>query len=1053
MSKPTDPTTAVILEVRPQAVQLPVNTVALVYDDDCRVKIQKPDGSLDTINTEAFPPPPSGPTENDSKVKASAEDTTANYLSSKIRGSGGLSVNVFSTPTLAGLEGWFCADEIDGGDGDKVSLWLDKSGNNNIATQTNSNLQPTLKTGANGINGLNVVRVSNSGATFLNNYLTFKTNDFEAGSGASVFFVAKTGASLNKYGGVVGLPLLSGVWWNFSIGNDSQFGAGWVGNGTIPLGPVDGISTNTVYFGEYIYDKQTWGVSSLNNSIHADTSYPSSSSINFYIGSNTYTQSQFNGDIAEILIYNRPLDTEDRLVVETYLKHKWGLAEGSPSLKVSVGYPDGVSAVNNFAIRYVHPAGDDNNDGKRWETAKATVLGAWDSLDNSDPSAVREIYIYHNSYVGGEVPSQGIWLYADRGEGDPGNGWREFRPTRFIGVSGYSSGSFIENKAVINFGHPGDSQSWDLNKPLIWCYNSQSELTFKNLQPNQYGFCRLGVSHTGDRAALTSNLIIENVSMAAPPDTSASYGPGYDCGWLNVCFFKNIGCIGSAVYRSLSVTNTDNANATTKTWTFENGSFTSLDIGSWIVVKSGANSSNLGQFIIENVIDSKTIVTVRSPVTETFTTSTSIDYCVNIQSDDHAGFLIKPNIDENGAVGTTGGVNFDGVYFIRCGIKYYAGAQGFGLLVRNMLTENGPMPHPIQLDVLPGTDLTTTTTNVSICDFDIIEVADGYTADTHLIWMNPLIHEKMRSAAVFTRGLKGTIYGPARVNNIEPYSSKRNTSAIRAGQYGIVGDGWLSGRTNAGRRLGAPTSAPFKNLASHTPSSWTAINGAVKTLNTIDVFGGQNGCDIDKSSTLKAARVANETNRLFSTGDIIMGGVWVRSVPLDLLDGSLGFISVGAGSYSTGTAAMGPLWQGNGEWQWCGTAVVFKAPSDIPVSTTLTMDVRASTISKVRFCYPLLIHLKANDGVNVYSETEAWELLFNAATWNPDLATGVAGTLRNQPFVAAGGLGVDSTVTKVAGVSSGQLTIGSIIKYEPRFDKDGTTVIGWVPIYSATVNG
>ena len=53
--------------------------------------------------------------------------------------------------------------------------------------------------------------------------------------------------------------------------------------------------------------------------------------------------------------------------------------------------------------------------------------------------------------------------------------------------------------------------------------------------------------------------------------------------------------------------------------------------------------------------------------------------------------------------------------------------------------------------------------------------------------------------------------------------------------------------------------------------------------------------------------------------------------------------------------------------------------------------------------------------------------------------------------LASGGLGIGK-VTKTAGAAPGQLTVGAVASYEPRYDTDGRTVLGWVPIYSATVN-
>lgn len=68
------------------------------------------------------------------------------------------------------------------------------------------------------------------------------------------------------------------------------------------------------------------------------------------------------------------------------------------------------------------------------------------------------------------------------------------------------------------------------------------------------------------------------------------------------------------------------------------------------------------------------------------------------------------------------------------------------------------------------------------------------------------------------------------------------------------------------------------------------------------------------------------------------------------------------------------------------------------------------------------------------------------------LQKGMSGTMEGTKLIAHGGLGIDTTVPKVAGVGSGQLTVGSITTYEPRYAANGTTVIGWAPLYAATIN-
>lgn len=73
--------------------------------------------------------------------------------------------------------------------------------------------------------------------------------------------------------------------------------------------------------------------------------------------------------------------------------------------------------------------------------------------------------------------------------------------------------------------------------------------------------------------------------------------------------------------RTVTVTNTDNVVAATKTWTFANGAFTVLDTDRDLVL-SGV--TNTGTFRITQFINSTTVVTSGTPVNETFNSGSPI---------------------------------------------------------------------------------------------------------------------------------------------------------------------------------------------------------------------------------------------------------------------------------------------------------------------------------------------------------------------------------------------------------------------------------------------
>lgn len=189
-------------------------------------------------------------------------------------------------------------------------------------------------------------------------------------------------------------------------------------------------------------------------------------------------------------------------------------------------------------IQYVHPNGDDSAPGGSWGSAKQTVLGAYDAL----PSTGGTIYIAHNSNIGGEVASQGIWIIGpnDPSYASPPTGWRQQKPVHFIGVGGDDS---------IQFGFPsakiGGSGYDVVDKPVIWLAGTGIPIRFENLEAHYInGGIRLGISSSGNRECNTALVWFENVNFAAYNTgvTKSNPVPVVDVGyafwvWFNHCTF------------------------------------------------------------------------------------------------------------------------------------------------------------------------------------------------------------------------------------------------------------------------------------------------------------------------------------------------------------------------------------------------------------------------------------------------------------------------------------------------------------------------------------
>jgi len=213
-----------------------------------------------------------------------------------------------------GLVLWLRADDLTGSNGMAVSVWPDASGRGNDVKQSTSSLQPILHTGANGMNSLNVVTFDG-----VDDYL--KTAFDVGNSGLTVFYIARTGASVPYIQNVLssgGPSDTSGVSWGWGLGSHTIYGAGYAGGGgTVAFGAVPGIAPNKGYYARYRTDKTAWSIDGVNTNAPADTSFPKGL-FNAFVG-------PFQGDIAEIRVYDRVLSDTECASVTSAMKTKWGL--------------------------------------------------------------------------------------------------------------------------------------------------------------------------------------------------------------------------------------------------------------------------------------------------------------------------------------------------------------------------------------------------------------------------------------------------------------------------------------------------------------------------------------------------------------------------------------------------------------------------------------------------------------------------------------------------------------------------------------------------------
>jgi hypothetical protein len=215
--------------------------------------------------------------------------------------------------TFEGLVLKLDASTLTGSDGDAIATWPDGSGRANDSKQWNSTYRPVLKTGSNGLNSLNVVRFDGAD--------DFLQSAFDSGpNGFTVFFVARTGSSVPYLQAVLqsGATDTSGANWGFGLGSHVTYGAGWGNAWATSFGSVSGIAANKAFFGRFRSNNTAWSIDGVNSNTPSD---PSSAKGLF----NAFLGAGFNGDIAEVRVYNKALTDTECASIKSEMKTKWGL--------------------------------------------------------------------------------------------------------------------------------------------------------------------------------------------------------------------------------------------------------------------------------------------------------------------------------------------------------------------------------------------------------------------------------------------------------------------------------------------------------------------------------------------------------------------------------------------------------------------------------------------------------------------------------------------------------------------------------------------------------
>ena len=209
--------------------------------------------------------------------------------------------NVGVLTVLSGLSLWLAANSGITEVGGIVSQWNDLSGNENHAIQNTSDYRPIFI--ENEINGLPVIRFDGS-----NDFMEFN----EITDTRTAFFVVKHRTGSQAYAPILGHPTVYD--WCAGDTPDKLFGLNtsiYIRNGSAF---VNGTSTPVLS----IVLPTTFSTISVITTGNVREKYITLD--RDYIGSRCW-----DGDYAEIIIYNRALSSEERTIVEAYLSEKYSI--------------------------------------------------------------------------------------------------------------------------------------------------------------------------------------------------------------------------------------------------------------------------------------------------------------------------------------------------------------------------------------------------------------------------------------------------------------------------------------------------------------------------------------------------------------------------------------------------------------------------------------------------------------------------------------------------------------------------------------------------------
>lgn len=213
---------------------------------------------------------------------------------------------------LANLAAWFRADL--GVTGSSVSAWADQSGNGRHVTQGTGSAQPTFVSSVAGLGGRPALSFDGGDRLV--------SSAFDLSNTLSLFFVLGSVTAR----GMIAEHGLGTHWYAYSTGNAAVF---FLSHNTTQNPVTTWAQANQQ--GAAIYDRSAAPVIRGNRALLTPTatsgSPPVAGNVNaaLAIGARTDGSLAHNGQIAEIVIYDRALNATEIAQVEAYLFNRYGV--------------------------------------------------------------------------------------------------------------------------------------------------------------------------------------------------------------------------------------------------------------------------------------------------------------------------------------------------------------------------------------------------------------------------------------------------------------------------------------------------------------------------------------------------------------------------------------------------------------------------------------------------------------------------------------------------------------------------------------------------------